>query len=75
MSSESYMFYRLVRISTFDEESDSFHPDPSLYGKLRHIDVTVAWPKRGHGTEKCTGLGRVNCNYITIPVVKFIEST
>jgi len=78
---ENFQFYRFLRFSTYDKETDTFNPAPSIFGKLRHVEIIVSWPFKQHGanTDKC---GTVSyfmsnsnqyCNYITIPVVRFAE--
>jgi prepilin-type N-terminal cleavage/methylation domain-containing protein len=70
----NYSFYRYIKISTYDTETGSFNPDPSLFGKMRNVDVVVAWPYRGHGSEKCNTINKFDkCNYLTVSVVKMIQ--
>lgn len=71
-----YNYYRLIKINTYDAETDTFNPDPSLYGKLRQVDVIVSWPFKGKGNIQCNAIDKFDsCNYLTIPVVKFMEPT
>lgn len=80
-SSGDFRFFRFVRFSTYDNETDTFNPSPSLYGKLRHFEVIVAWPFKMYGahTNKCgesnyiTSTNNIYCNVLTIPAVRFAE--
>lgn len=71
-----FNYWRFIRINTYDSETDTFNPDPSLYGKLRQVDVIVSWPFKDKGAVQCNQIDKFDsCNYLTIPVVKFIEPT
>ncbi len=80
-SGDKFQFYRFIRFSTYDIETDTYNPAPSLYGKLRHFDIIVAWPFKQYGehTNKCgdsnyiTSNSNIYCNFLSIPVVRFAE--
>ena len=71
-ATENYMFYRMLKIDTYEGMTDISHPDTSQFSRLRHLEVIVAWPLKGHGATKCNSLGKPACNYLEIPVVKFV---
>ena len=71
--SDPYMFYRMLKINTYANMTDTSNVQTSQYNRLRHIEVIISWPMKGHGTVKCNSEGKVGCNYLTIPLVKFVD--
>jgi len=68
-----YLFYRMIRIDTYDNITDSSNQEGSQLARLRHFEVIVSWPLKGHGTVKCNSVGKQGCNYLTIPIVKNVS--
>lgn len=71
--SEQYMFYRMLRINTYENMTDTAHVETSQFARLRHIEVIISWPMKGYGSTKCNSEGKPGCNYLYIPVVKFVD--
>ena len=73
-ASEQYMFYRFVIINTYGAMSDKSFPATSQFNRLRHVEIIISWPKKGHGSRKCDSVSYINeCNYLSIPLVKFVD--
>lgn len=68
--SEQYMFYRMLRINTYNNITDSAFDNTTPFSRLRHVEVIISWPVRGSGSTKCNSEGKVGCNYLYIPIVK-----
>ena len=68
--SEQYMFYRMLRINTYNNITDTANAADTHFFRLRHVEVIVSWPMRGFGSTKCNSEGKVGCNYLYIPIVK-----
>jgi len=66
----SYLFYRLIRMRTYDEITQESNFENSTLGLMRHFDVIAAWPRRGSPDVRCSGLGNQFCNYVVVPIVK-----
>jgi len=73
--SEPYMFYRMLKINTYTSMTDTSYVETSQFNRLRHVDVIISWPLRGHSSTKCNSEGKQECNYLYIPVVKFVVIT
>ncbi len=69
-SDQPFMFFRMLKMATYDESTQTSNPENSQLGLLRHFDVYVAWPTREGPSVKCSNLGVSGCNYIRIPIVK-----
>lgn len=67
---ENYMFYRMIKIDTYGNMTDTSNPGASQLARLRHLEVIVSWPLKGHGAVRCNSVGKPECNYVVIPVVK-----
>ena len=72
---QTYMFYRLILMDTYSEMTQTSNASNTQLGLLRHFQVITAWPRKESPTIKCDSLGFGNCNYVTVPVVKFISPT
>lgn len=69
----SYLFYRMIRMRSYNDMTQESNFENSQLGLLRHFDVVASWPRRGSPDVKCSGLGNQFCNYVTIPVIKVIS--
>ena len=74
-ASGDYLYYRMVKFDTYEGMTDIDVPDTSQLGRLRHFEVIVAWPLKGYGTIRCNSVGKAECNYLTIPIVKSVAIT
>lgn len=71
---ESFMFYRMIKITTYGAMTDAAFPATSQFSRLRHVEVITAWPKKASGSVKCSDISHPNdCNYLYIPLVKFVD--
>jgi len=66
----TYLFYRMIKINTYDDITDTSNPTASQLARLRHLEVIVSWPLKGHGSVKCNSVAKPECNYLIIPIVK-----
>lgn len=71
--SGKYLFYRMLKINTYNNMTDSSNPETSQLARLRHFEVIVSWPLKGHGSVRCNSVGKAQCNYIIIPIVKGVS--
>ena len=68
----NYLYYRMIKINTYEGMTDMVVLETSQLSRLRHFEVIVAWPFKGHGGVKCNSVGKSQCNYLTIPIVKAV---
>lgn len=71
-SGQQYMFYRMLKINTYANMTDASYVATSQFNRLRHIEVIISWPMKGHGSTQCNSEGKVGCNYLYIPLIKFV---
>ena len=69
-STDEYMFYRFFLIDTYQGMTDIAAPATSQLARLRHFEIFVSWPLKGHGSVKCNAVGKSECNYLRIPIIK-----
>ncbi|HPS31107.1 MAG TPA: prepilin-type N-terminal cleavage/methylation domain-containing protein [bacterium] len=70
---QQYMFYRMLKINKYTNMTDTAYVETSQYNRLRHIEVIISWPMKGYGSLQCNSEGKVGCNYLHIPLVKFVD--
>lgn len=70
---ETFMFYRLILMSTYSQMTQTSNSENTQLGLLRHFEVVAAWPRKAFPSLKCSSLGNPDCNYVRVPVVKFIS--
>ncbi len=76
-TAKQYMFYRAVMIAEYTEKTGLSYESYEPHSYLRHIDVIVGWPRKGHGSLQCNNFVTMdsNCNYVNMPVVRYTAWT
>ncbi|MBR6421474.1 prepilin-type N-terminal cleavage/methylation domain-containing protein [bacterium] len=72
--SASYAFYRNIVIAPYSMATGTYVQPGTYLSTLYQIEVSVYWPKMGHGEYPCTNSSSAgfddNCNALTIPLVR-----
>lgn len=72
--SASYAFYRHIVIAPYSMATGNYAQPGTYLSTLYQIEVSVYWPKMGHGESSCTNESSsefdANCNKLTIPLVR-----
>lgn len=72
--SSSYGFHRKFLIKSYQQATGNYAQTGTYLATLYQVEVSVWWPKIGHGSEPCDnendGDFNKNCNSIKIPLVR-----
>ena len=69
-SENSYKFYRFIKVTKYKTATHISVTNNSFLSTLYEVEVSVRWPKRGHGDKDCNSYDERECTQIAIPLVR-----